>query len=119
MGEGKFQFEKLDVYHVAMEYYSLARGMIKALPFDYMEEKQQLRRAALSIVLNICEGSGEFSKREHTRFLRMSLRSTCECAGLNKIIIADFGNRADLQQGHALLLRIVAMLTGLIKHNTP
>ena len=114
-----FEFEKLDVYHVAMEYYSLARKIAKALPFDFAEERQQLTRAALSIVLNICEATGEFSRKEQSRFFRMSLRSSCECAGLNKIFLQHLGARSDLHQANDLLLRAVAMLTGLIKHNTP
>ena len=40
----------------------------------------QLGRAALSIVLNIAEGAGEFSKKGKARFYRMALRSTTEWA---------------------------------------
>ena len=112
-----FEFEKLDVYHVALEFYDSARRIIRTCPLEYGEEKDQLRRAALSILLNICEATGEFSNKEQVRFFRMSLRSTCECAGLVMLFIHDFGKRQDLQAAHDLLLRLVAMLTGLVKYN--
>ena len=115
-----FEFERLDAYHATVEFYDVARKIIKGLPYDYREEKDQFRRAALSMMLNLCEATGEFSKKEHARFLRMSLRSTCECAGLVKLFIHDFGDeRKDLQAANDILLRIVAMLTGLIRHNLP
>ena len=38
----------------------------------------QLRRAAISVVSNIAEGSGRRGDREFARFLRMAYGSTCE-----------------------------------------
>jgi hypothetical protein len=47
-------FERLDVYRVALEFQALATSI--ALPAGHRELRDQLDRAALSIVLNTAEG---------------------------------------------------------------
>ena len=105
-----FEFERLDVYHVSVEFYDLARKIIRELPKGYAEERDQLKRAALSIMLNTCEGAGEFSPAEKARFFRMALRSATESAALIKLFEHDLGER----EAVTLLLRLVAMLTALV-----
>ena len=69
-----------------------------------------------SVVLNIAEGAGEYSCNEKSRFYRMARRSATECAG-----ILDICQRLKLietsrhERGRQLLLRIVAMLTRMVK----
>ena len=46
----------------------------------------QLRRAALSVVLNLEEGSFEFSAREKSRFYRMAYRSLAECRAILDVL---------------------------------
>jgi four helix bundle protein len=50
----------------------------------------QLRRASLSVVSNIAEGSGRQGDREHARFLRMARGSVCE-AECQLILSRDLG----------------------------
>ena len=52
-------------------------GQIKWGQFNFL--KDQLRRAASSIVLNIAEGSGKWSKKDKTNFYRISQASANEC----------------------------------------
>ena len=49
-------FERLDVYRVALEFQALASSI--TLPYGRRELRDQLDRAALSIVLNTAEGAG-------------------------------------------------------------
>ena len=61
MGErndGSFGFEKLDDYQAAVQFIPLAGQVIVDLPPGYHPYADQLRRAALSIAVNIAEGVG-------------------------------------------------------------
>lgn len=76
----------------------------------------QLRRAALSIALNIAEGSGAGSDNEFNRFLNISLRSSYEvvCA----IEVASRLKYCNDTQTKTLLNKcdeLSAMITGLKK----
>jgi four helix bundle protein len=56
-----FDFEKLDVYKKAKTFNSEIRKFIKTTKLDHATN-DQLRRAAFSVVLNVAEGSGRFTK---------------------------------------------------------
>lgn len=60
-------FEKLDVYKKAKIFNSEIRVFIKTSKLD-PTTKDQLRRASFSVVLNIAEGSGRFSKADRRNF---------------------------------------------------
>jgi len=74
---------------------------------------------AISIPLNIAEGSGEDAINEKARFYRMAKRSATECASIfdvcKKLNLLD-NNR--YTSGRDLLLRIVAMLTKMGRAET-
>ena len=95
------------------EFYDLARTIIRGLPSGYAEERDQLKRSALSALLNVCEGAGEFSSAEKARFYRMALRSVNESAALIKLFERDLGVTDQTNQATELLLKSVAMLTSL------
>ncbi len=103
--------EKLDVYHVALEFVILTDRIVENLPRGRGYLSDQLQRAALSILLNIAEGAGEYSIDEKVRFYRMAKRSATECAG-----VLDVCNRLQLieekryELGRELLIRLVSML---------
>ena len=74
-----FKFEKLEVWKDAREFTSLIYKITSTFP----KEEQfvltnQLRRAAISIVLNIAEGSTKGSDPDFKRFLRMGQGSLNE-----------------------------------------
>ena len=81
--------------------------------------KDQLRRAASSIPANLAEGVGEFSASEKVRFYRMARRSAVECAShllvCRRLELVDDALVAKGAKGLELLLRIVAMLTSMVK----
>lgn len=103
--------EKLTVYQVAVEFVILADEVIEHLPRGRAYLSDQLQRAALSILLNIAEGAGEYAVDEKIRFYRMAKRSATECAG-----VLDVCQRLKLLEekryakGRELLIGIVSML---------
>ena len=56
-----FDFEKLEVYKKAKNFHNEIANFINEGKLDKVS-KDQLHRASFSIVLNIAEGSGRFSK---------------------------------------------------------
>ena len=79
-----YRFEKLRVYHNALELVAEIYKLTKLLP---TEEKfaltDQLKRSVTSIVLNIAEGTGALGDIEFKNFLRHALKSLYETvAGL-------------------------------------
>jgi four helix bundle protein len=80
-----FDFEKLDIYKKAKIFNSDVRVLIKSSKFD-PTTKDQLRRASFSIVLNIAEGSGRFSKADRRHFYVISRSSIFECIAILDVL---------------------------------
>jgi len=102
-----FGFRKLDVYRCALD----------ALPSLYAfadradgDTRRQLRRAALSITLNIAEGSGRRDD-DQRQFYRIARGSALECAAaLDAIRVLGVASQEELTSTEELLDRVVAML---------
>ena len=110
--------EKLDAYHIAIEFVILSDVVIEHLPRGRGYLSDQLQRAALSIPLNIAEGAGEYAVDETIRFYRMAKRSATECAGIldvcRKLQLLD---EQKYVKGRELLVRIVSILTKMAQRN--
>jgi four helix bundle protein len=72
-------YEKLIVWQIADEFAWKVYELTNSFPKDEVYGlTSQLRRAVLSIVLNIVEGHSRFNKNEFRNFLRISLGSLAE-----------------------------------------
>ncbi|MDF3028995.1 MAG: ribosomal protein [Fluviicola sp.] len=81
-----FDFEKLDVYQKAKAFNKEVLMLMKnTKPIDIVT-KNQLRRASLSIVLNIAEGTGRFNKADKRHFYIMSRGSAFECVAIFDVL---------------------------------
>lgn len=80
----KFRFFDFKVYQDALLFYREIVLITARFPRPYWELADQMRRSALSVILNIAEGSAKKSDKEFNRYLKNSLGSINECAaGLN------------------------------------
>ncbi len=79
MGKVEYSFYRLDVWKLGMNLVNEIYTITKNFP---SEEKfcltSQLRRAAVSVPLNIAEGSVKRTKRNFASFVRISLGSLME-----------------------------------------
>ena len=80
-----FDFEKLEVYKKAKFFNSEIRHFVKSTKLD-PTTKDQLRRASFSVVLNIAEGSGRFTKRDRRNFYIISRSSIFECVAILDVL---------------------------------
>ena len=80
-----FDFKKLAVYQKAKAFNSKIRKSIKEAKLD-PTTKDQLRRASFSIVLNLAEGSGRFSKPDRRNFFVIARSSIFECVAILDVL---------------------------------
>src|SRR3989442_11652507 len=95
-----FSFENLDVYRCAISLLARAAPLAERVPRGYSSLADQLRRASLSIPLNIAEGNGRFAgaKAQHYEIAR---GSALECAA----IVDACGALGAVSEEDALALR--------------
>ena len=83
---GGYTFEKLQVYQESMELVEKIYQITKDFPsFEQFGITSQLRRAALSISLNIAEGKGRYHTKIFLQFLYQARGSLYETIALIKL----------------------------------
>jgi four helix bundle protein len=103
--------ERLDVYRVALEFHSQAS--VLALRADAVV-RDQLRRASLSVVLNIAEGAGQRSRAQKRHLYAIARGSAMESAAVLDVLrVRGVASARDARTARALAVRIVQMLTRL------
>ena len=111
-----FRYLDFPVYKDSKSFYKKCLLVTKIFPREYWELKDQLLRAALSVTLNIAEGSAKYSDKDLKRFLENSLGSINECLACldiaydNKII-----SNLEFQELKIMSESIAKQLGGLAK----
>jgi len=81
----KFDFQKLEVYKKAKLFHSQIRAIISKNKVAGCYN-DQFSRSSFSVVLNIAEGSGRFSKADRKNFFTIARSSVFECVAAADIL---------------------------------
>ncbi len=110
-----FDFEKLEVYHKAKVYHRQLSGLVLKLKLS-ASERDQLRRASLSIALNIAEGSGRFTKPDKRNFYVIARGSVFETVAILEIFFElGYIEKSINQSFYLQAEELSKMLFGMIK----
>ena len=116
MARMRFQFKRMIVYQAALRFFGWGMSIIDRIPEKRFFLLNQFARAALSIMLNIAEGSGLWrlgNKRKHYEYAR---GSTFESAAiLDALRITGVISDEEFDRQEEELANIGAMLTRLIQ----
>jgi four helix bundle protein len=81
----EFEHERLDVYRASIDFLAIADQIASEFPQGRVYLRDQLRRAASSISLNIAEGAGQFAPADKARFYRIARRSESAAASISHV----------------------------------
>ncbi|TSC91260.1 MAG: S23 ribosomal protein [Parcubacteria group bacterium Gr01-1014_2] len=117
----EYGFQKLEVWKLARKLVSEIYRITKLFPKEeQFSLSSQLRRAAISVPLNIAEGSARRTKKDFASFIRIAMGSllevyTCiEIANDEKYInISDYNKvKSQIQEIYFKLVSLDKFLTG-------
>ncbi len=110
-----FIFETFPVYQRAVQFYKDFLFLIKSKTIEKYNA-DQLKRALLSILLNIAEGSGKYSYKEKKNFYLIARGSAHESAALiNVLFLSEIISSEQSNVWKEHLVVISKMLSGMIK----
>ena len=112
----KFGFEDLKVWQEGMDLVKQVYKMTQNFPKgEQFGLTSQIRRAALSIPVNIAEGKGRYHRKEYIQFLYNARGSLYETITLLKISVAlDYITQEEYQMITGVSQSIMSKLSGLI-----
>jgi len=115
-----FGFERLEVYKKAGEFnLEIRKDMLSNDKLDRVS-RDQLRRAAMSIMLNIAEGSSRFSDAAERNFYVIARGSIFECVSILDLLCVEQTISADQQKYfYAKAEEISKMLFKMIRDLQP
>ena len=104
--------ERLDVYRVALEFRHSLR--ILEMVRNISAQRDQLFRAADSVVLNIAEGAGRTAQADKRRHYSYAKGSAMECGAALALLHACGALReVAYQERRMMIIRVIQMLSRL------
>lgn len=112
----RLSHEKLDVYQRAVEFLAIAMELIESIPSGNGTIVDQLKRASISVVLNIAEGAGHPSLEKRQHHYAIARGSALECgSALDVCKILNIGKQNIIPKGKDTLVSVVAMLSKMCR----
>ena len=113
----EFRFQKFQVYKETREFIKDIFEISSKFPLKYQYDLgSQIRRAAISILLNLAEGSGRGSDKDFNRFILIAIGSIYEIiAGLEIALDNKLIRKEDYQELYEKAKNIKKQLGGLSK----
>jgi four helix bundle protein len=109
---------RLDVWKASMRLVKSVYEATESFPDDErFGLTSQIRRSAISVPSNIAEGAARGTPAEFVRFLQISRASLMEL-DTQLLLGKDLGLLKDFRGIREHVLRILAMLNGLIRHKS-
>ena len=111
-----FRYRHFPVYQKSLELHKLIVHTTIRLPEKFGYIQNQIRRAALSIVLNIAEGSAKSSDKDFNRYLGIALGSVDEVvAGCEVMLSENLINKDKFNEIELIANEISKQLGGFSK----
>jgi len=112
-----FDFEKLNVYHKAKSFNALVNKYIRSNENLDQTAINQLRKASLSIMLNIAEGYSRFSTEDRKNFYVIARGSIFECVAIFDVLLLENLIETELhQEVYSKLEELSKMIFSMIKN---
>ena len=110
-----FYFRKLEVYQNAKKLSRYVCSLIKRFPIEERFDLcSQLRRAVMSIPINIAEGFGRLSAKEKAHFIEIAFGSSTEVLCELEIALDEhYINEEEFQEAETQLILISKQLSRL------
>lgn len=109
-----FRFEQLNVYQESLKFVDMVYLLTEKWPnFETFGLANQFRRAAVSIVLNIAEGTSR-TKKDFRHFLDLARGSCYECVAVLKIAQArKYVSEQQFNEAYEYCEKLSRMVSGL------
>jgi four helix bundle protein len=109
-----FTHENFEAYQLAIQFAGIALKIVDQLPAGHAALRDQLKRAAFSVPLNIAEGTGKNRAADRKRFYAIARGSAMECAAICDIIgLIDKRLLAETESGKQKLKSVVNILSAV------
>ena len=105
-----------DVYQCAIRFAALCFQILETMPRGHAQLADQLRRATMSLPLNIAQASGKTGPADRARYHAIARGSAMECGAVVDLLeLQGLAPASKLDKAKALLVRVVGMLTKMCK----